>query len=253
SVDFDANEGIDSSEVGQETRWVGSKARNVDGYKLWYSRSERYQKGVGILVDKVLREQVVQVKRVIDRLMKIKLVMGGCMVHVYSVYAPQMGLDKKVKARFWEDLDEVMRSVPSSEKIIIVGDFNGHIGVILGGYDDVHGGFGFGDRNGEGAALLDFARAFRLNEEVKKKIEIKKETYVKLIESKNEEEKGVNREAYKVSRKTANLAVTAEAIHIIRRLVEQYRERKRDLDMEFIDPEKAYDKVLREVIWRCLQ
>ncbi|PHT44450.1 hypothetical protein CQW23_13608 [Capsicum baccatum] len=39
----------------QETKWVGSKARDVDGYKLWYSGSERRRNGVGILVDEELR------------------------------------------------------------------------------------------------------------------------------------------------------------------------------------------------------
>ncbi|KAM3247817.1 hypothetical protein P3L10_009584 [Capsicum annuum] len=47
------------------------------------------------------------------------------------------------------------------------------------------------------------------NEIVKKKVEIKKGAYVKLIESKDEEEKRVNREVYKVARKEAKLAFTA--------------------------------------------
>nr|XP_016480472.1 PREDICTED: craniofacial development protein 2-like [Nicotiana tabacum] len=42
------------------------------------------------------------------------------------------------------------------------GDFNGHIGSTAGGYGELHGGFNFGERNGGGTSLLDFAKAFEL-------------------------------------------------------------------------------------------
>ncbi|XP_016562497.2 uncharacterized protein LOC107861692 [Capsicum annuum] len=132
-----------------------------------------------------------------------------------------MGLEEEVKMRSWEALDEVVRSMPSSEKIVIAGDFNGHIRILPGGYDEVHGGFGFGDRNNEeavrsasciietdrGVLGVSKGRAGRpkenwwWNEEVNKKVEIMKGVYIKLIESKDAEENWVNREVYKVARK----------------------------------------------------
>ena len=45
---------------------------------------------------------------------------------------------------------------------------------------------------------------------------------------------------------------TTEAIHLLRQLIERFRERRRNLHMVFIDLEKAYDKVLREVLYWTL-
>lgn len=103
---------------------------------------------------------MVEVGRMNDWMMSIKLVVGGLILNVISAYSPQTGLDEEVKKHFCEDLDEVIWGIPPNEKIFLEGDSIAQTGT-TSRVDDVHGNFGSGDRNW-GVARLDFARAFDL-------------------------------------------------------------------------------------------
>ena len=46
---------------------------------------------------------------------------------------------------------------------------------------------------------------------------------------------------------------TTNAIFILRQMAEKYREKGRDVHMVFIYLEKAYDRVPRQELWRCLR
>ena len=132
------------------------------GFKLWYTGTVANRNGVGVLIDKSLKNGVVGVRRQGDRIILVKLVVGDMVLNVISAYAPQVGLDESAKRQFWEDLDGLVRAIPSSEKLFIGGDLNGHVGTTSAGFEAVHGGFGYGSRNQEGEEVLDFAVAFDL-------------------------------------------------------------------------------------------
>ena len=98
-----------------------------------------------------------------DHIMSIKLVVGDEVLNVICVYVPQVGLVEDIKKVFWEELEEVMQSVPQNEKLCLGEDFNGHIGGKADGYDRTHGGFRFRERNSGGVRILDFTVAFDLS------------------------------------------------------------------------------------------
>ncbi|KAK3509924.1 hypothetical protein QTP70_023172 [Hemibagrus guttatus] len=62
------------------------------------------------------------------------------------------------KERFWSELDEVMESIPTGERVVIGADFNGHVGEGNTGDEEVMGKFGVKERNLEAQMVVDFAK-----------------------------------------------------------------------------------------------
>ncbi|KAK3517015.1 hypothetical protein QTP70_030440 [Hemibagrus guttatus] len=141
----------------QEKRWKGSKARSIGaGFKLFYYGVDSKRKGVGVVLKEEFVRNVLEVKRVSDRVMSLKLEIEGVMLNVVSGYAPQVGCELEEKERFWSELDEVMESIPTSERVLIGADFN--VGEGNRGDEEVMGKFGVKERNLEGQMVVDFAK-----------------------------------------------------------------------------------------------
>ncbi|KAK6743228.1 hypothetical protein RB195_010468 [Necator americanus] len=143
----------------QETRWKGSKSRELgDGYKLIYHDTSN-RNGVSIILNESFRNSVTVVDRLSDRLTAAKVDTGEVELRVVSAYAPQAGCSEEEKASFWEDLEQYVRSLEGEEVLLIGGDFNGHVGSRKDGFESCHGGYGYGARNDDGLRILEYAVA----------------------------------------------------------------------------------------------
>ncbi|KAK3540764.1 hypothetical protein QTP86_001600 [Hemibagrus guttatus] len=69
---------------------------------------------------------------------------------IIGVSLPSVGCELEEKERFWSELDEVMESIPTGERVVIGADFNGHVGEGNTGDEEVMGKFGIKERNLEG-------------------------------------------------------------------------------------------------------
>ena len=140
----------------QETKWRGSKAREIcAGYKLYYHGEDGMKNGVGIVLCEDLKDRVLPVERPSDRVMRMKLEIE--VWNIISCYAPQTGCTEYEKDQFWETIDSEMQAVNRSERLVVAGDLNIHVGSDKIGCEEVHGGHGVGAPNEEGIKVLDFA------------------------------------------------------------------------------------------------
>ena len=107
------------------------RARCIGGgytSKIWYCGSGNKKNGVGIILKKEHVDRVVELQRVTDRIICLKMELDGLMLNVISAYALQVGCICEKKETFWLDLDETVEKIPRNQIIVVAEDLNGHIG-----------------------------------------------------------------------------------------------------------------------------
>ena len=147
----------------QETKWKGSKARNIGGgCKIFYYGADGRKNGIEIVLREELAESVLEVKRVSDRLMAMKLEVNGSILNIVSAYAPQVNNSMEEKNDFWEDLDGLIESISTEERIVLGADLNGHVGEGNIWDEEIIGRYGAGKRNKEESMVVDFGKRMDL-------------------------------------------------------------------------------------------
>jgi hypothetical protein len=133
----------------RDTKWNGQKAKEVKDidFKLWYIDTTSTKNGICIVLDKSLKNGVVDIKHQGDMIILVKLIIEDLVFNGISTYASQIGLNESVKMQFREEFDALVSSVHISEKLFIGGDLNGHTGSTRVDFNEVLGGFGYESRN----------------------------------------------------------------------------------------------------------
>ena len=101
-----------------------------NGFKFLWNGGCKAENDVGVIVANWLIGKVVGVERFNDRVMKVNIVIGDVFWEVVSCYCPQAGRSVNEKEKFYELMDRVV----TSEKVLVGGDFSGHVGSDMGGF-----------------------------------------------------------------------------------------------------------------------
>ena len=249
----------------QETKWKGNKAREIgEGYKLYYSGASTTRNGVGIILHSEWQDKILEVKRKSDRVMSIKLVVGKRILNIISAYAPQTGCSQEEKEHFYEEMESLLRQIPGQEDMWIGADLNGHVGgtrtviaelkpelltyilqqIMANGIPDSwkksklipifkNKGDILECNNYRGIKLM--SHFMKLWERI---IEARLREIVKIRDNQFGFRPGMS---------------TTEPVFALRQLQEKCREKNKDLHMVFVDLEKAFDRIPRDLIWWCLR
>jgi exonuclease III len=83
-------------------KWKGQKTNEVKdtSFKLWYTGNTSTKNGVGIMLDKSLKDGVMDIKRQGDRIILVKLLIGDLIFNVISTYVSQIGLNESIKMQY---------------------------------------------------------------------------------------------------------------------------------------------------------
>ena len=124
---------------------------------FWSGRpaSEPRQSGVGFAIRNQYLKLLDKLPQGInDRLMTMRLKVSAGFITIISAYAPTMTYPDEIKEEFYEQLGTLIQSVPHSDKLFLLGDFNARVGTDYIAWNKVIGHHGMGKENSNGTLLL---------------------------------------------------------------------------------------------------
>ncbi|GAA6095909.1 receptor-type tyrosine-protein phosphatase F-like, partial [Tachysurus ichikawai] len=146
------------------THSLGSGTQLLErGWTLYYSgvaRGERRRSGVGLLIAPQLSRHVLEFTPVNERVVSLRLRVGDRSLTVICAYGPNGSVEYPT---FLASLGGVLESAPTGDSVVLLGDFNAHVGSDSDTWRGVIGRNAPPDLNTSGVLLLDFCASHSLS------------------------------------------------------------------------------------------
>ncbi|XP_042906181.1 craniofacial development protein 2-like [Parasteatoda tepidariorum] len=113
----------------QEMRWTGSGVMDKRNCSIYYSCHDRlHQFGTGFIVNKRIRDKVIEFKPVNERICRIRIKGRTHNISIICAHAPTEDKADEVKDGFYDLLEKTQSECCSNDVKLLMGDFNAKIG-----------------------------------------------------------------------------------------------------------------------------
>ena len=116
-----------------EVRWKGQGDYMSDDYRIIYSGGEKGQRGVAVVLDRMMSGRVTKVIQCNERVMLVRMKNELVDIVIIQVYMPTSDSEDEEVEEMYEKIEELIKGEKATDQVIIMGDWNAVVGEVEGG------------------------------------------------------------------------------------------------------------------------